>query len=84
MDPAILQLFRNTADVGFANNVAGEIRLAVADPGAAAEAVRRLDARRLVIASVELQQPSLDDVFFTLTGRRADEGSVPERQEQAA
>jgi ABC-2 type transport system ATP-binding protein len=63
---------------------AGEIRLAVADPGAAAEAVRRLDARRLHIASVELQQPSLDDVFFSLTGRRAEDGSDPERQEQEA
>jgi daunorubicin resistance ABC transporter ATP-binding subunit len=47
----------------------GEVRLAVADPAASAEAVRRLDARRLRIAAVELQQPSLDDVFLTLTGR---------------
>ena len=36
-------------------------------PGAA-EAVRRLDARQLKIASVELHQPTLDDVFLTLTG----------------
>ncbi|MGI8712843.1 MAG: DUF4162 domain-containing protein [Solirubrobacteraceae bacterium] len=49
----------------------GEIRLAVTDPGAAAEALRRLDARRLPIATIELQQPSLDDVFLSLTGRRA-------------
>ena len=49
----------------------GEIRLAVADPSASAEAVRRLDARHMPIASVELQQPSLDDVFLTLTGRPA-------------
>jgi daunorubicin resistance ABC transporter ATP-binding subunit len=52
---------------------AGEIRLAVADPSAAAETVRRLDARGLPIAAVELQQPSLDDVFLTLTGRRAED-----------
>jgi daunorubicin resistance ABC transporter ATP-binding subunit len=52
---------------------AGEIRLAVADASASAEAVRRLDAHRLPIASVELQQPSLDDVFLTLTGRRAED-----------
>ncbi len=51
---------------------AGEIRLAVADASASAEAVRRLDARGLAIAAVELQQPSLDDVFLTLTGRRAE------------
>jgi daunorubicin resistance ABC transporter ATP-binding subunit len=52
---------------------AGEIRLPIGDPGASAEAVRRLDARRLRIAAVELQQPSLDDVFLTLTGRRAED-----------
>jgi daunorubicin resistance ABC transporter ATP-binding subunit len=51
---------------------AGEIRLAVADPSASAEAVRRLDAQRQSIAAIELQQPSLDDVFLTLTGRRPD------------
>jgi daunorubicin resistance ABC transporter ATP-binding subunit len=49
---------------------AGEVRLAVAGPGASAEAVRRLDARRLPLAAVQLEQPSLDDVFLTLTGRR--------------
>jgi daunorubicin resistance ABC transporter ATP-binding subunit len=46
----------------------GEIRVAVADPAATAEAIRRLDARRLPIAAVELQRPSLDDVFLALTG----------------
>ncbi len=48
-----------------------EIRLTVADPGVSAEALRRLDARHLTIASIELQQPSLDDVFLNLTGRSA-------------
>jgi daunorubicin resistance ABC transporter ATP-binding subunit len=55
---------------------AGEIRLAVSEPGASGEAVRRLDTRALPIAAVELQQPSLDDVFLTLTGRRADDDSA--------
>jgi ABC-2 type transport system ATP-binding protein len=50
---------------------AGEIRLAVTDPAASAQALRRLDARQLAIASIELQQPSLDDVFLALTGRSA-------------
>jgi daunorubicin resistance ABC transporter ATP-binding subunit len=50
----------------------GEVRLAVDDPGASAEAVRRLDARGLEIASVELHQPTLDDVFLTLTGHPAE------------
>jgi daunorubicin resistance ABC transporter ATP-binding subunit len=50
---------------------ANEIRLTVVGPDASAEAVRRLDARKLSIEAVELQQPSLDDVFLTLTGRTA-------------
>jgi daunorubicin resistance ABC transporter ATP-binding subunit len=50
---------------------AGEVRIPVAGASASAEAVRRLDARGLAVAAVELQQPSLDDVFLTLTGKRA-------------
>jgi ABC-type multidrug transport system ATPase subunit len=46
----------------------GRIRLTVTEPEASAEAVRRLDAQGVAIASVELQQPSLDDVFLALTG----------------
>jgi daunorubicin resistance ABC transporter ATP-binding subunit len=60
---------------------AGEIRLAVADPTASAEAIRRFDAKRLPIASIELVQPSLDDVFLILTGRPAE---TAELEEQAA
>ncbi len=64
------------------DEAAGEIRLAVADPVASVEALRRLDARGLAIASIELQQPSLDDVFLALTGRPAaeqptDQGLAP-------
>jgi ABC-type multidrug transport system ATPase subunit len=62
----------------------GEIRLAVEDPDASAEAVRRLDARQLEIASVELHQPTLDDVFLTLTGRPAEEGPTEQTLEQEA
>jgi ABC-2 type transport system ATP-binding protein len=49
-----------------------EIRLTVNDPSASSEAIRRFDARRLALASIELEQPSLDDVFLTLTGRPAE------------
>ncbi|MDW5597474.1 ATP-binding cassette domain-containing protein [Conexibacter stalactiti] len=55
----------------FVDAATGAIRLAIADASASADAVRRLDARALPIAAVELEQPSLDDVFLTLTGRRA-------------
>jgi ABC-2 type transport system ATP-binding protein len=50
-----------------------EIRLVVADPAVSAEAIRRLDEQQLAVVAVELQQPSLDDVFLTLTGRPADD-----------
>ena len=62
----------------------GEIRLAVADPAASAEALRRLDARQLSVAAIELQQPSLDDVFLALTGRPADDEPTQERLAQEA
>ena len=58
-------------DAPVIDTTTGEVRFAVADPGASAEAVRRLDARRLAIAAIELQQPTLDDVFLSLTGRPA-------------
>ena len=57
------------------NAADAEIRVTVADPTVWAEAIRRLDARGLPIAGVELQRPSLDDVFLALTGRPA--GDAP-------
>jgi hypothetical protein len=45
------------------DTAAGEIRLAVTDTTAWAEAVRRLDLKRVPIAAIEVRQPSLDDVF---------------------
>ena len=62
----------------------GEIRVAVADPAVSAEAVRRLDAGHVPIAAVELQQPSLDDVFLTLTGRPAEAPSTHETPAEEA
>ncbi len=51
----------------------GEIRVNVTDPGASAEAIRRLDTRHLELTAIELRQPSLDDVFLALTGRAPDD-----------
>jgi daunorubicin resistance ABC transporter ATP-binding subunit len=70
-----------TVDEPVVDVAAGEVRLAVASPGASAEAVRRLDARRLPLAAVQLEQPSLDDVFLTLTGRRPASDSPEEMHE---
>ncbi len=53
--------------------VHGTIRLAVADPDSSAEAIRRLDSSGVLLAGVELQRPSLDDVFMTLTGEPAED-----------
>jgi ABC-2 type transport system ATP-binding protein len=75
----------NPADVGCASAVLadlatgegsrvdvvdGEIRVVVADSAASAEAVRRLDAQHVPITTVELQAPSLDDVFLRLTAQQ--------------
>jgi daunorubicin resistance ABC transporter ATP-binding subunit len=66
------------------NAADGEIRLTVADPAASAEALRRLDARGFSVSAIELQQPSLDDVFLALTGRPADDEPTHERLGQEA
>ena len=42
-------------------------------PRAAAEALRRLDAAGITVAGLNLREPSLDDVFLTLTGSRPTE-----------
>jgi oleandomycin transport system ATP-binding protein len=47
----------------------------VADPGALANLVRRLDDAGLVVAELALRSPSLDEVFLSLTGRPALEGA---------
>ena len=62
----------SAAEEPLVDATAGEIRVPVADPAVSAEAVRRLDADRVAIAAIELRQPSLDDVFLTLTGRPAE------------
>jgi ABC-2 type transport system ATP-binding protein len=66
------------------NHAEREIRLTVSDPGASSEAIRRLDARRLTVAAVELQEPSLDDVFLSLTGHPAEEPADNRQAEEAA
>ncbi|HEY1593207.1 MAG TPA: ATP-binding cassette domain-containing protein [Solirubrobacteraceae bacterium] len=57
---------------------AAEIRIGVADPAISAEALRRLDGHGIETAAIELQQPSLDDVFMALTGRPAETDVTPE------
>ena len=47
--------------------------------GDIAEAVRRLDAASVVIADIAVRRPTLDDVFFALTGHAAEQ---PEEAEE--
>ena len=58
-------------------NEEGSVILKVARrPGLVAEAVRALDAAQIGIAELALREPTLDDVFLSLTGRSA-EGEAP-------
>ena len=45
------------------------------------EAVRRLDKARVKIDDLSLHRPSLDDVFFGLTGRAAEQDTDAEADE---
>jgi daunorubicin resistance ABC transporter ATP-binding subunit len=65
----------SAAEEPLVDAAAGEIRLPVDDPAVSAEAVRRLDEDSVAIAAIELREPSLDDVFLTLTGRPAKEAA---------
>ena len=48
----------------------------VTDPGALTSLVRRLDETGLLVAELALRSPSLDEVFLTLTGHRAEDDSL--------
>jgi ABC-2 type transport system ATP-binding protein len=60
------------------------IELRVADSGPAVlDAVRRLDGAGLVPRGLTVREPSLDDVFLTLTGRPAEDEAEAEAGEGA-
>jgi len=44
-------------------------------PAIAADALRRIDAANLPLAGLALREPSLDDVFLTLTGHKAEDAA---------
>ena len=50
----------------------GLITAPVDDPALLPELVRRLDDRGVTLAEMSLRRPSLDEVFLTLTGHRAE------------
>jgi hypothetical protein len=45
--------------------------------GTLAEVVRRIHGAGLEVAELSLHRPSLDDVFLSLTGRRAEDDPDP-------
>jgi oleandomycin transport system ATP-binding protein len=47
-----------------------------ASTGLATVVVRALDAAGVTVDTIEVRQPSLDDVFFTLTGEHIEEEVV--------
>jgi daunorubicin resistance ABC transporter ATP-binding subunit len=61
-----------------APNVNGRVIEVTVDhgPRSAMEALRSLDQQGIVPTAFALREPSLDDVFLALTGRRAEEGEV--------
>jgi oleandomycin transport system ATP-binding protein len=55
----------------------GLVTAAITDPAMAPAVVRRLDDAGILAAELSLRMPSLDEVFLTLTGHRAeDEGKA--------
>ena len=51
----------------------GRASVGVEDPGLLAEVVRRYDDAGITLDELALRRPSLDEVFFALTGQPADE-----------
>jgi daunorubicin resistance ABC transporter ATP-binding subunit len=51
-------------------------------PAVATEAIRHLDAAGILIAGLSLREPSLDDVFLSLTGHKAEDEIVAEPQKK--
>jgi oleandomycin transport system ATP-binding protein len=73
----------HTGQVATAVAETGLVTVAVSDPAMAAAVVRRLDDAGIVATELTLRLPSLDEVFLTLTGHRAEEDDL-EREGTAA
>ena len=53
-------------------------------PGAAADALRRLDGSSITLVGLTLREPSLDDVFLSLTGHKAEDEQAASDEVPAA
>ncbi len=61
----------------------GVVSAPVDGDAALAAAVRKLGDAGIAVTELSLHLPSLDEVFFTLTGTRRGEGAVPETEDAA-
>ena len=62
----------------------GVLAVPVADDAALTESVARFAAAGIAVTELSLHLPSLDEVFFTLTGRTASDDDTTIRKEVAA
>jgi oleandomycin transport system ATP-binding protein len=62
----------------------GTLSVAVPDDSALPAATTRLAAAGITVTEFSLHLPSLDEVFFTLTGRRASDDESPSNTKEAA
>jgi oleandomycin transport system ATP-binding protein len=60
---------------------ATQVIAAVRDPAVLPAVVRRLDEAEVVVAGLALRDASLDEVFLTLTGHRAEDAEAAETNE---
>jgi oleandomycin transport system ATP-binding protein len=58
----------------------GAVSVPVADKALLPRVVRELDDRGIELAEFTLRKPSLDEVFFALTGHRAENEDTPTRE----
>ncbi len=62
----------------------GGVSIAVNDPGLPPAVLQRLTAGGIQVAELSLRKPSLDEVFFTLTGRRAEAEPAGDESDRSA
>jgi oleandomycin transport system ATP-binding protein len=62
----------------------GLVTAPIGDPAMVAAVIRRLDDTGIAAAELSLRLPSLDEVFMTLTGHRAEDDRADDHQGRAA
>jgi oleandomycin transport system ATP-binding protein len=62
----------------------GGVSIAVNDPGLPPAILQRLTAAGVQVAELSLRKPSLDEVFFTLTGRRTEAEAAGDESDRSA